>query len=147
MTMCGAATALTRGARRRSIPVFDAQKWFQRLKEADVDLETLSSLKEEELKECGISAIGARRRLLKEIPKLPNRYPPVFYAYQNSDFFYISWPPNRASEIAETRKKMKISKGTNVFEQFMQKKASGKIFRCLVSCAICELSLARAGRA
>ena len=118
----------------KSIPGFDAHKWLPSLMQNHVDLETLSLLRaEDDLKLVGVSAIGARRRLLKEIPKLSTRYPPVFYAYQNSRFVYISWPPNRADEIAKAQRSARGGiAGGNPFAEFLRKKAGGKVLRCLV---------------
>lgn len=116
-----------------SIPGFDSHKWLPSLMQNHVDLETLSLLRsEDDLKLVGVTAIGARRRLLKEIPKLSTRHPPVFYGYQNSRFVYISWPPNRADEIAKAQRGAHGAAGANPFAEFLKKKAGGKVLRCLV---------------
>jgi alpha-tubulin suppressor-like RCC1 family protein len=80
---------------------------------------------------------GARRRLLREIEaptsEFSNRFPPLFYAYKNDHFVYISWPPNRAEEIQKQQKQEeKAKQGGDPFTEFLQKKVAGKIFRCLV---------------
>eukprot|EP00282_Hemiselmis_andersenii_P027867 CAMPEP_0169481050 /NCGR_PEP_ID=MMETSP1042-20121227/29901_1 /TAXON_ID=464988 /ORGANISM="Hemiselmis andersenii, Strain CCMP1180" /LENGTH=1508 /DNA_ID=CAMNT_0009595757 /DNA_START=54 /DNA_END=4578 /DNA_ORIENTATION=- len=116
-----------------SIHGFDKEKWLPILLENNVDIETLSTITtDEELKMCGITAIGARRRLLRELAHLPTRYTPVFYSYHNSKFIYISWPPSRAEEIAKKNLLDKNRTGGNPFGEFLKKKAGGKIFRCLV---------------
>ena len=78
-----------------SIPGFDKDKWLPALLDNQIDIETLSTLStDDQLKECGITAIGARRRLMRELGNLPKRYAPVFYSCHNSRYiYYISSPP------------------------------------------------------
>lgn len=111
---------------------FDHEKWLPSLIANDIDLETLSTLRtDEDLKQVGVSAIGARRRLLREVPNLPNkgRWAPVFYSYQNSKFIYISWPPNRAEEFSQKKSLDQKKSDANPFAEFLRRKAGGKIFR------------------
>ena len=113
------------------------EKWYPSLVENDIDLETLSTIDDDGLlRELGVEVLGARRRLLKEIsdPKrnLQKKYPPTFYAYTNSEWVYLSWPPHATEEVLKNKRKQSAQLGSNPFNAWIKKKASAKIFRSMV---------------
>ena len=117
------------------------EKCGQILIEQDIDLETLSTLRDkhggdETLREIGITAIGARRRLLKAIERMPRKWKPSFYAYQTADSLFISWPDsiatekNRKAEAAQAR--LQDAQGAdNPFMRLHRKKCGDRIFKAL----------------
>eukprot|EP00960_Hanusia_phi_P026707 746404-Hanusia_phi.AAC.1 len=91
-------------------------------------------LSDDDLKAIGISSLGARRRLLKRLHLLPRAWSPTFYAYQNSQSFFLSWPPSAAADDERRARdqELLLDQEANPFTLFLQKKASGKIFNALV---------------
>mmetsp|Transcript_16816 Transcript_16816/g.55825 ORF Transcript_16816/g.55825 Transcript_16816/m.55825 type:complete len:1970 (-) Transcript_16816:70-5979(-) len=117
----------------KSLPSFEYGKWLSALLENDVDLETLSTLQtDENLRLIGITAIGARRRLLKEIMKMPKQFPPMFYSYKDDQRFYFSWPPSITGEIAKAKNDEKKARAGGPFKEYFNRLNIGRILQCLV---------------
>ena len=116
------------------------EKWLQTMTDHDLDLETLSSIHDDEtLKELGVEVLGARRRLLKEVQSaehgMQEKFPPLFYSYTNAEWVYLSWPPRHSHGSEEALKSTRFRAGAraqNPFTSWLKQKASAKIFRALV---------------
>jgi len=108
-------------------------KWVKILMENDVDLETLSTCKtDEDLEECGITIIGAKRRLLKAIEKFPKYYPPLFYSFQNGKSVYVSWPPLQDVDVFDAESKVNQNKlEEDDLKKFLMEMLMKKIFKAL----------------
>jgi hypothetical protein len=113
---------------------------YKCLCDSQMDLETLSTCRGEEgdhvLKMCGITAIGARRRLLKVIEGMPHRWKPSFYAYQTTECFFISWPDTIASDtrrrqIEKLKEEDENGLNDNPFIRMHRRKCSENIFKVL----------------
>ena len=108
-------------------------KWVKTLMDNDVDLETLSTCTtDEDLEECGITIIGAKRRLNKAIEKFPKYYPPLFYTFQSSKSVYVSWPPLQAVDVFDSDSKGVSPKlEEDDLKKFLVEMLMKKIFKAL----------------
>jgi len=125
------------------LSAIEQDKWLESFLEHDLDTETLSTIRDDNiLKELGVEVLGARRRLLKEIQNpdhgLQQKYAPMFYSYTNELWFYLSWPPDATQDAMRSKKGKLIGSSATGFSVWLKKKASAKIFRSMVRYAETE---------